>query len=86
MMQVSGKDVRCGTWKPERLHGRPRLRWEDNIKVDYKERGWIHMTGQGPVVSSFEHGNKPLGFIKSREFVDQLTRLSASEEVLCHRY
>jgi hypothetical protein len=53
--------------------------------VDYKERGWIHITGQGPVINSFEHGKEPLGFIKSREFVDQLTRPSASEVVLCYR-
>jgi len=29
-------------WKPEgkRLLGRPRRRWEDNIKVDLQEVGW----------------------------------------------
>jgi hypothetical protein len=30
--------------KPEgkRLLGRPRLRWEDNIKLDLQEVGWGH--------------------------------------------
>jgi hypothetical protein len=29
-------------WKPEgrRQLGRPRLRWEDNIKMDLREVGW----------------------------------------------
>jgi hypothetical protein len=33
--------------KPEgkRLHGRPRPRWEDNIKIDLKEVGWGAWTG-----------------------------------------
>jgi hypothetical protein len=29
-------------------------------------------SGQGPVAGSCEHGNEPSGFIKGREFLDQL--------------
>ena len=31
-------------WKPEgkRPRGRPKLRWEDNIKTDLQEVGWKH--------------------------------------------
>ena len=31
-------------WKPEGKGplGRPRLRWEDNIKIDLQEVGWGH--------------------------------------------
>jgi hypothetical protein len=45
---------------------RPRRRWEDNIKIEFRERGknrWGEMdsagSGQGPVVDFFEHGNEP---------------------------
>jgi hypothetical protein len=33
--------------KPEgrRPLGRPRLRWEDNIKMDLREVGWVAWTG-----------------------------------------
>jgi hypothetical protein len=34
--------------KPEgrRPHGRPRCRWEDNIKMDLREVGWGHGLNQ----------------------------------------
>jgi hypothetical protein len=35
------------------------------------------------VAGSCEHGNEPLGSIKCREFLDQLSVLLASEEGLC---
>jgi hypothetical protein len=51
--------------KPEgtKSPGRPRIRWEDNIKIDLREIGkegvgWIHLAqGWGPVVGCCEHGN-----------------------------
>jgi hypothetical protein len=57
--------------KPEvkRALGRPRRRWEDNIKEGLRERGrdvmdWIDLAQrQGPVASSCEHGNEPSGSI-----------------------
>ena len=27
----------------KRVLGRPRLRWEDNIKMDFEEVGWVGM-------------------------------------------
>jgi len=48
--------------------GRPRRRWEDNIKVDFEDVGcreaWTGLTGLG-------QGQKA-GFIKRREFLDEL--------------
>jgi hypothetical protein len=39
--------------------------------------------GQGPVVRSYEYGTKLSGFIKGREFLDQLNKSLASQEGLC---
>jgi hypothetical protein len=58
--------------KPEgkRPLGRPRCRWEDNIKIDFTEIGWSIMNwidlaqDNGPVEGSSEHRNEPSGFIK----------------------
>jgi hypothetical protein len=63
--------------KPEgnRPLGKPRRRWEDNIKVDLQEvewelwtgSSWLRIrTGGGP----FECGNEPLASIKCGEFLD----------------
>jgi hypothetical protein len=48
--------------------GRPRIRWEDNIKMYHREivlvRVHMHAclwTGEGPVAGSCEHGNEPSG-------------------------
>jgi hypothetical protein len=49
-------------------------RQEDNIKMDLKERwGRLDSSGSGkePVVSSSEQNNKPSGFRKGSEFLDQ---------------
>jgi hypothetical protein len=58
-------------WKPEgrRPLGRPRRRWEDNIRMDLGEAGfgdvdWLQ------VASSCEHGNEPSGSIEFGEFLD----------------
>ena len=57
--------------------GRPRLRWEDNIKLDLQEVGWGHGldlpgSGQGQVADTCKCGNEPTGSIKCGEFLDQL--------------
>ena len=53
--------------KPEgkRPLGRPRRRWEDNIKMDLQEVGC-----GGQVAGNFERGNEPSGSIKCGEFLD----------------
>jgi hypothetical protein len=45
------------------VFGGPRDRWEDNIKIDYREIG---SEGGGYC----EHGNEPSGSIKGGEFLD----------------
>jgi hypothetical protein len=61
--------------KPEgrRPLGRPRRRWEDNIKMGHGEVGWggtMDRTGSRKikVAGSCECGNEPSGFIKFGEF------------------
>ena len=64
--------------KPEgkRPLGRPRRRWEDNIKMDLKEVGCggygldLAGLGSGQVRGTCECGNEPLGSIKYGEFLD----------------
>jgi hypothetical protein len=61
--------------KPEgrRPLGIPRLKWEDNIKMDLKSSGmgawtgsvWLRIVRRG----SCELGNEPSGFIKCGEFL-----------------
>ena len=67
-------------WKPEgkRLLGRPRRRWEDNIKMDLQELGCGGYgldrggSGKGQVAGSCEYGNEPLDSMKCWEFLDWL--------------
>jgi hypothetical protein len=47
--------------------GRPRRRWEDNFKMDLRDRSG---SGQGLVVGFCECGYEPSGFIKCGEFLD----------------
>ena len=64
--------------KPEgkKPFGRPRLRWEDNIKMDLQEVGCgghgldRSGLGKGQVAGTCECGNEPSGSIKYREFLD----------------
>ena len=63
--------------KPEgkRPLGRPRHRWEDNIKMDLQEvdvgDGLDRAgSGLGQVVGSCECGNEPSGSIKCGKFLD----------------
>jgi hypothetical protein len=63
--------------KPEgrRPLGRPRRRWEDNIKMDLLEVGWGHGldqsgSGQGQVAGCCGYGDEPSGSIKCGEFLE----------------
>ena len=55
--------------KPEskRPLGRPRHRWEDNIKMDLQEVG---CGGMGWLAGTCEGGNEILGSINCGEFLD----------------
>ena len=64
--------------KPEgrRPLGRPRRRWEDNIKMNLR-RVWYgghgldrSVSGQGQVAGFCERGNEPLDSMKCEEFVE----------------
>jgi hypothetical protein len=66
---------RSGNLKGRDQLGRPRHRWNDNVRTDLGEIvGWCRLdasgSGQVPVVGCCEHGNEHLGFIKGREFLD----------------
>ena len=55
--------------------GRPRSRWQDNIKMDLEEVGWgkgLDSAGSeyGQVAGTCKHGNEPSGSIKCGEFLD----------------
>ena len=64
--------------KPEgkRPLGRPRCRWEDNIKMDLQEVGcggmdWIELAqDRVQLAGTCDCGNEPLGSIKCGEFLD----------------
>jgi hypothetical protein len=63
--------------------GRPRRRWEGNIKTDLKLKSGRLRTdsngsGEGPVAGFCKHGNELSGFIKGSECL----YLSACEEQL----
>ena len=54
--------------------GRPRRRWEDNIKMDLQEVGgggdWMELAqDKGQVAGTCEYGNELAGSIKCREFL-----------------
>jgi hypothetical protein len=66
--------------KPEgkRLLVRPVRRWEDNIKTELREIGRkvgldFLGSGYGSVASSCDHGNEPLGSMKSWKFIDWMS-------------
>jgi hypothetical protein len=63
--------------KPEgrRPLGRPRRRWENNIKMDHGEVGWRHGLDRfglekGQVAGCFEGGNERSISVKCGEFLD----------------
>jgi len=60
-----------GKSEEKRPFGRPRRRWEDNIKVDLQKVGcgvmeWIYLV---QVASICECGNEPSGSLKCGEFL-----------------
>jgi hypothetical protein len=64
--------VLVGKSEGKRLLGRPRRRWEDNIKMDLQEVGcggmdWIELA---QVAGTCECGNENSGSIKCVEFLD----------------
>jgi hypothetical protein len=63
--------------KPEgkRPLGRPRRKWEDNIRIDLQEVGgggmdWIGLAQDRRVADTRECGNEPSGSIKRGDFRD----------------
>ena len=64
-------------YEGKRPPGRPRCRWEDNIKIVLQDgtgdRGLgFGCSGWGQVVGSCKRGNEPSDTIKCGAFVDQL--------------
>jgi hypothetical protein len=67
--------VLVGKFEGKRPLGRPRRRWEDNIKVDVQEVGcggmdWIELAQDRQVAGTCESGNEPSGSIKCGEILD----------------
>jgi hypothetical protein len=68
--------ILVGNPEGKRPLGRPRHRWEDNIRMDVREIGWsgvdwidlAHL--KRPVESSCEHGDEPSGSIKCWEILE----------------
>jgi hypothetical protein len=56
-----------GMTEDQIVNGRPRHRWENNIKMNLKEPGYMVQAS---------NGNEYLGFIKSRDFHQQLDKIS----------
>jgi hypothetical protein len=57
--------------------GRPRPRWEDNIKIDLQEEGcgdmdWIELAQDRQVAGTCACGNKLSGSTQCGEFLDWL--------------
>ena len=53
--------------------GRPRRRWEDNIKLDLQEVGsgdWMELAQDRDTAGACEYGNELSGSINCGEFVD----------------
>ena len=70
--------VLVGKSEGKRPLGRPRHRWEDNIKMDLQEvvcgdMDWIELAqDKGQMAITCECGNEPSGSIKCGEFLDWL--------------
>ena len=63
--------------KPEgkRPLGRPRRRWEDNIKMNLQEMGggcgdWMELAQDRDRWRALEYGDEPSGSVKCGEFLD----------------
>jgi len=68
--------VVLGKLEGKRTFGRPRRRWEDNIKMDLQEVGCGGMgldragSGWGQVAGTCDCSNEPSGSIKCGDFLD----------------
>jgi hypothetical protein len=66
--------VLVGRPEGKRSLGRPKLRWEDNVKMDLREiwidgANWIQLlSGWGSVAGFCEHGGEPSGSIRKDIF------------------
>jgi hypothetical protein len=70
--------ILVGRPEGKRPLGRPRSRWEDNIKMYLREIGidganWIRLAQDSPVAGFCEHGNEPWGSIRKQDFFDKLS-------------
>ena len=65
--------------------GRPRRRWEDNIKIDLQELGWVEwiVLTQVQMAGCFECGAENSGSIKIQGISLPDEDLLAAEEGLC---
>jgi hypothetical protein len=78
---MHGRDEKCIYYlvrKPEwkRLLGRPRLRWEDNIRMDRKEIVWKGVDRMHPAEDRDKWQglvNTPLGSTKGGVFLDYMS-------------
>jgi len=76
MQVIKSRRIRwVGQPEGKRPLGRPRHRWDDNIKMDLQEVGWGVCTGFnwlriGTAADTCECSNEPLGSIKCGEFLD----------------
>jgi hypothetical protein len=67
--------VLVGKLEGKKPLGRPRCRWEDNIKADLQEVGcggkdWIELAQDRQVAGTCEFSNEPSGSIKCGEYLD----------------
>jgi len=69
-------DILAGKPEGKKQLGRSKQRWEDNIKMDLKETGWVSMDwiylvqDRGQMVGCFERGNGHTGSVVYGEFLD----------------
>ena len=71
-MEQSRHAYRVLVGKPEGKNplGRPRRRWEDNIKMDLREvdcdvRNWMGLAQEGTMEDLCKSRNEPSGFLKA---------------------
>jgi len=75
--------VLVGKPKRKRPLGRPRRKWENNIKVDLREVGGLETGWSWLRIETCEYGDEPSGSINCGEFLDYLQNQLASQEGLC---
>jgi hypothetical protein len=83
----SAYKILVGKYEGKRPFGRPRHRWECNIRMDlweirWKDVDWIHLTQHRDQWWSLVNSSGPLGSIKGREFHNWLSDL-ASQGTFC---